>query len=442
VSNPNTDNPNKDDHPTDDLDAVVDRLKSGVADQIKVVAEESKAATAELAAVKAEVEGYRAEMAAMEQAAKSKAGLPGWENVDTDGRQRFSLMRACWGHVNKWSEQSGTKSFPEYEAVHDYSNHLRSMEAVQEKTGGAQVGVGDSGGLLVSSTMMPDMAQELEARVIAQAMGVESFTGLVGDLTINREDGGIVAYRKGEGLPITESSAQYSSLELRPLELTARTRASKKLLMQTSGRIQSLLERQLARKIALKMDLDFFKGGGGNTPVGIINAEAPASATTPFSGTPNPGDVSNWQEFSDLLETMVGALKARDAYYGYGEVKWAAHPSTFSFLRKVKNNDAVPMLFDAKMGDMQDGVSQADKLYGHRYAESTQLEAGTTADLLLFPVLSSFIAMWDTLTLFPSEHADGAFENNELAIRAVTYNDSGIYRGDHLQRASLFDVTA
>ncbi len=429
--NTNPDDSDSSDSSNEVLDDAVKRLEDGVIGQIKDVRAAQQSQADEN---KASFDQVREEIKALAEVSKTQGGLPGYNPVDTDGRQKFSLMRACMGHIEKW--QGETKSYPEYELVHEYKKHLETMEKA-----GAHSGIGDSGGLLVSTTMMPDLIAELEPNSVAIASGVELLDGLTGgNIMIPREEGGIVAYRKGEGLPITESYALYSQLELRPLELTARTRASKVLLMQTRGRIQTLLERQLARKIALKMDLDFFTGGGGNTPVGILNATAPGSATTNWTSFDNSGGNNTVLE---LLEAMVEQIKIRNAYYGFGEVMWFSHPSGFSSLRRSIDADGNRLrgVFDSIMSDTANGVSQKDRLYGHRYAETTQLAAGATGDLLLMPVKAATLAIWDTLQIFPSEHADGAFENNEIAIRAVTYNDSAIYRGDHLQRASNFDTT-
>lgn len=422
--------------PSAAVDEIVRRIsvevKEPITEQIKAIDQKYVGLNTEFAQVKTDLN-------AVIKASQDKAGLPGYQKdqaaLDPEDPRRFSLLRACWGHMNKWSQESGTKSFPEYEAVHDY----RKIALAEREKAGSQVGIGDTGGLLVTTTMLPDLIKELEANIVAVAAGVEFASGLSGGpISLPRDEGGITAYRKGEGLPITESFNAFSQMEFRPLEVAARTRVSRSLLNQTRGRIRTILDRNLARKLALKMDLDFFSGGGGNTPNGILNASAVAGASTPTGAglVYGPGAA---QTVSAFLEAMVGALKGRNAYTGYGEVKWFANPLTFSAFRKtVDTTGQVVKLFDNMFSDAVNGVSQTDRLWGHRYAETTQLiGVDDTAQLLLFPVLAATMLMWETLEIFPSEHAVGAFENNELAIRAVAYNDSGIYRGDYLQRATL-----
>lgn len=420
------------------VEAMGEKVKTAVTKRVDDV-ETKLAAQAE--EDKKRWEATKAQLDAIARQNRAHGGLLGYKAPDDpDDPSCPSLGRMVVGHMLGWP--SSFKSGPEYELAHEMQKAVAQNPWYAEKADGQQGGIGSSGGLFISTSMFPEILKALEANSVAEAAGVPAMTDLPpGDLHIPREDGGITAYFKGESKAITESKDSYSEVRLHARELVGLARTSKKLLMLTSGRMRNFLERRLGLKLALRRDLAFFKGSGDPEPVGVINAPVPAgvTVTTEFN---DYDDLGADQNASVKLNGMITALKARNAYNGYGEVMWFGNPKAFGALRNVRDADGNSIrLFSQIASDAEMGVSRNDRLLGHRYAETTQLDADSDSDFLLFPVEAAALAMWDVMEIRVSEDADPVFINNELFVRAVSYVDSALFRGEHVQRATNWDLT-
>lgn len=383
-------------------------------------------------------EELQREIKALGQKSQVGAGLPGYSPVNENPEKSFSLARAIEGHLEKW--QGDSKSFPEYEVVKEYEAHLKDTgQFAQLQRDGQQAGFGGQGGLLISTTMIPELLPALQANSVAMAAGVEVIDDISGGaLVLPREKGGMLAYRRGESQTIPTSREEYDFLELRPHSLAARTFLSRSLLMQTNRRAMGYSERALGRVLGLRVDLDFFKGESGDEPTGVLNAAYPDTSVSDWSGIDYEGADQN---VDDLLEDFILAPKNRNAYAGYGDFTFFSTPSGFSRLRKTKDADGRRIdIFEKRSPKVVSGVAQDDLCYGHKYAETTQLTYGTTSDDFVgFPVKAAMMGFWDTMQLFVSEHAPGAAETGDVMVRAMLFNDSAIARGEFVQRVSGWD---
>lgn len=415
------------------LDELSERLNKNLGGRIDAV----EAKTSELSEQHAATLEAVQKMAAERQA---QAGLPGYDpNASDDPEKQFSVVRALRGHLSGW--QGATKQYVEYELCHEYRKHLESsglLGALQRD--GQSSGLGDAGGLLISAQMSPTIHEELLANSVAIEAGVERLDGITGGpLRMAFEKSGHTVYWPGEGVSGTASQMAFGSVELRPHKAITQNVITREQMAQDGGTVLRSVERNMGRHIGLARDQVFFNGDGVGKPTGIKSAPTPAGGTTDFSSIDYAGAD---QTASDLLIDMQTALEERNAANGFGELFFAGRPLSFAKLRKAKDADGKSLeLFERKFGDLKNGVSQNDRLAGLRYMQTTHLSGGADADLFLFPVKAAFMAMWDTIVIERSEHAQGAWESGDLAVRAIALVDSNILRGEHLQRATGWDIT-
>jgi len=411
-----------------ELKKVLDEIRAATVERQKALEVQLQGTTDELAKLRAaqaiESEQRKKEIDAVQAALASKAGLPGYKptgNVEED----FSIARAIRGHYARWTPESGTRDFPEFDLLKDYAGHIKGLDGT----------VASHGGFLVPATFLDRLVEELLPATVALQMGVENMTGLTGgDVVMPSEKGGTTVYRKGETQQGTQSAETYGDMTLRRKELIALTKLSNSLLNQTAGKARTYVQRKMARKIGLRIDKDFFIGAGSQfIPMGLVNVTG--IKTVSWSGVTFTGATQN---ISDKLEDMKRELKRVNSYRG--RMVWVAHPDVFSKFRKAKDSQGRPIFFDANTA--KDGQTVEGQLFfGLPYFETTQLTAGATATLLLVAVEDCLMGMWDTMEIAVSDSADGVFLSNELMVRAIAYQDSLLLHPEGVCSATALDAT-
>lgn len=134
-------------------------------------------------------------------------------------------------------------------------------------------GTPSAGGYLVGTQHRPDMFIELFRKKSAlQRAGVRVINGLQGDIAVPKMTGGATAYWVSEGGAPTESQQTFGQVAMTPKTVGAFTDMSRKLIIQSSPDIESLVRSDLATVLALAVDIKGMYGtGSSNEPLGIFN---------------------------------------------------------------------------------------------------------------------------------------------------------------------------
>jgi HK97 family phage major capsid protein len=116
------------------------------------------------------------------------------------------------------------------------------------------------------------MIEKLENIMAIRRLGARILSGLEGDVPIPRQTGGATSYWVGEGASVTESQQSFDQIKLTPKTIGALTELTRKLIMQSSEDIESLVREDLALRLALGIDLAAINGSGvSGQPRGILN---------------------------------------------------------------------------------------------------------------------------------------------------------------------------
>jgi HK97 family phage major capsid protein len=133
------------------------------------------------------------------------------------------------------------------------------------------VGTASAAGDLVFTDARPGSFIELlRNRLALASLGVQTLTGLVGPVAIPKQTGGATAYWVAEKGEPTESNPAVGQVNLNAKTLGAFTEFSRRLILQSSIDVESMVRRELATVMALEIDRAALYGTGTSSqPKGL-----------------------------------------------------------------------------------------------------------------------------------------------------------------------------
>ncbi|WP_226998583.1 phage major capsid protein [Tardibacter chloracetimidivorans] len=175
------------------------------------------------------------------------------------------------------------------------------------------VGTATAGGHTVATDLLAGSFIDMLRNALAlTGLGVRMLTDLNGNIAIPRQTGGATAYWVGEAVALTESQQAFDQVAMSPKTLGAFTDYGRQLLMQSSIDIESFVRSDIAKVIALAIDLAGVNGSGtSNQPRGIMQTAGIGSV----AGGTN-GAAPTWDHMVDL-ETAVSVANADLGSLGY-----------------------------------------------------------------------------------------------------------------------------
>lgn len=166
------------------------------------------------------------------------------------------------------------------------------------------VGTPTAGGNLVSTDLLAaSFIDLLRNRMVMTRLGARTLTGLVGDIAIPRQSGGGTAYWVAESGAPTESQQTVDQVTMQPKTVGAYTDFSRKLMLQSSIDVESMVRGDLAMVLGLEIDRAALYGtGAANQPSGLKIA----------TGLNTSDFAANTPTFAEIigLETLVAADNA------------------------------------------------------------------------------------------------------------------------------------
>jgi len=135
------------------------------------------------------------------------------------------------------------------------------------------VGTATAGGHTVQTDLLASSFIELLVnQMVVMSLGTTMLRDLNGNVAIPRQTGGATAYWLAESGAPTESQQAFDQVTLTPKTVGAFTDYSRQLLLQSSMDVEGFVRMDLARTLALAIDLAAINGSGSsNQPRGIIN---------------------------------------------------------------------------------------------------------------------------------------------------------------------------
>jgi HK97 family phage major capsid protein/HK97 family phage prohead protease len=200
--------------------------------------------------------------------------------------QRYSITRAIRAMVDRdWSaagferechnailKRAGLGDAPNGGFYVPYEVQKRDLTA----------GTGSQGGFLVATdNLASSFVELLRNRTLVGQLGATMLSGLVGNVTIPRQTSANSAtWLANEASTITETNAAFGQIAMSPKHVGAYQEISRQLLMQSAPSVDMLVMNDLARVIAIAIDLAALEGSGASgQPTGISQTAGIGSVT-------------------------------------------------------------------------------------------------------------------------------------------------------------------
>lgn len=243
-----------------------------------------------------------------------KEGENGSIGMDEKEKREYSLVRALRALVNPKDARAQDAATFEFEASAEVARRTSMAPQgfyVPRDVGAApspekrdmQVTVGNQGGNLVATNLMPGVIELLRNTMALQSAGITRMDGLVGDVAIPKQTGASTAYWiTPEGGTPSESTPTIGSVTLSPKTIGAFTDVTRNLLLQSSIDVEGFLRTELATVLGLGIDLAGIYGAGADgAPQGLDNVTNVGSVA--FSIDDNP----TWAEIVELRSAVASA---------------------------------------------------------------------------------------------------------------------------------------
>ena len=332
-------------------------------------------------------------------------------DLTADETQKFSVSRALMAVATQnWkgaeferecSDEISARLDAEPQGVfipHDIQqrNDRQRVALTTGPTGAALVGTDHLAGSFIDNLRDESLLMRLGARYL---------TGLRGNVDIPRKLTNAAFGWVDEDADSTLSDVTFGTLAMSPKTVTGSVAISRRSLLQHNPDIDSLILADMARGMALAVDVAGFAGAsGGQNPIGILNTTGVLTQAVATAGQPT------WEE-------IVGFETAATAANALSEGSCFVTTAAVRGYLKTARKDAGSGLFLYEMGNT------------NGYMVDVKTDAGFPANQILFGDFSQFICgMWGVLDLMPdtaTKVASGglvirAFQDMDFAVRHPT----------------------
>ncbi len=242
------------------------------------------------------------------------------------------------------------------------STGARMAQSIQGRRD-LNVTTASQGGDFVPTMLITPIIELLRNKVVLNRLGIQTMSGLSGNVAIPRQTGAATAYSVAESAALTESTQAINQVSLTPHRVGAYNEYTKQLLLQSSVDVENFIRDDLMKVIAIKLDYLGLQGSGSaSQPTGVLN--------TASVGTITFGAAATYAKMVSM-ETSLAAANADMGRMAYitdatsrGVLKSAA-----KLLVGATTVTAVP-IWDGNMGDgSTDGI-----VNGYRAAATNQVD--------------------------------------------------------------------
>lgn len=196
--------------------------------------------------------------------------------------QRFSMVKAIRAMLSgDWSKagfereaSNAAREVAQRNGAQSHGTEKGFFVPIEVQRRDLTVGTATAGGHMVATTLRPqDFIDLLRNQMVMRSLGMRTLSGLVGNADITKQTGAATAYWLAtEATAITESQQTVGLLQLRPKVVGAYTEVSRLLLQQSTPDADMFVQEDLAKVLALGIDLAAISGSGASgQPTGILN---------------------------------------------------------------------------------------------------------------------------------------------------------------------------
>ena len=174
-------------------------------------------------------------------------------------------------------------------------------------------GTATAGGNTVATDLLSgSFIDILRNAMVINSLGARMMTGLVGQVAIPKQTGSATAYWVAENAAPTESQQTFGQVTMTPKTVGGYTDISRRLLLQSSIAVESLVQTDLATVLGLAIQQAAINGtGANNQPSGLLTL-----LTSPAVVGGTNGFAPTWANMI-ALETAIASANADVGTMGY-----------------------------------------------------------------------------------------------------------------------------
>jgi HK97 family phage major capsid protein/HK97 family phage prohead protease len=358
----------------------------------------------------------------------------------SDSEQRdFSVVRAINASISRdWSgaglEREVSRTLAK-QLGRDTEGFFMPLNLRMSTRAPYAVGAAGTGGNIVATNLMADQFIDvLRNKALVMSLGPTVMSGLVGNVAIPRQITQTQTYWVTEASAITEAEATFDQVTLSPKQLGARSQYSRLMLQQSTPDIEAIVRNDLARVMALGMDLAMISGSGSSgQPRGVLNTSGIGSVAMGTNGL----QLANLDPFIDL-EKAVDVANALN-----GNLYYLTNSKVVAAAKKLKDGQNLP-LWTADHDNTTAGT--AGLINGYPVARSNQVPSnltkgtGTNLSACLFGDWSQLVVgLWGGLEILPNPYGSG-YNAGSVDIRAMQTCDLAVRHAESF--AAITDIVA
>lgn len=305
------------------------------------------------------------------------------------------------------------------------------------------VGATATGGAAVATNLLASSFIEvLRNRAMVMQLGPTMLTGLVGNVAIPRQISQTATYWVTEASAITEAEATFDQVTLSPKQLGARSQYSRLMLQQATPDIEGVVRNDLAKVMALGLDLAAINGSGSSgQPKGILNQSGIGSVAMGTNGAAFANATTASTSGLDQLIQLERAVDVANALNG--TLYYLTNAKVVGALKQLKTQYA-DYLWSANRQDTTNGTQGS--INGYDVARSNQVPSnltkgsGTNLSALIFGDFSQLlVGMWGGLEILPNPYGSG-YNAGSVDIRALQTVDLNVRHVESF--AAITDIIA
>lgn len=204
--------------------------------------------------------------------------------------KQYSFMKAIRALANPQDTRAQKEAAFEIECSHaaaEKSGKDAQGIIVPQDVLSRAINPGGSGGEVIATDLLSEsFIDVLLNRSVVLGLCTQ-LSGLVGNVDIPRMASGATGYWVGDDEDVTESQQEFDKISLSPKTVGALVEITRRQLVQSSLDMEGLVRRDIARQMALTIDLAALYGTGGDSqPTGVANTSGINSVTFAAAGKP------------------------------------------------------------------------------------------------------------------------------------------------------------
>ena len=389
-----------------------------------------------------------ARAAVLEQlGAKQEPISQGTGNVDLNAQEQrsYSVVRAINAAISgNWKEAGLEREVSsEIERQTGRSTSGFFMPHNLEMRAPYAVGAGSTGGNLVATNLLAgSFIDVLRNSALIMQMGPTMLTGLVGNVAIPRQATQTASYWVTEASAITEAEATFDQVTLSPKQIGARSQYSRLALQQTTPDIEAVVRNDLAKVLALGIDLAAISGSGSSgQPTGILNTSGIGSVAMGTNGAAFTDSASGSTSGLDQLIQLERAVDVANALNG--SLYYLTNAKVVSKLKQLKTAYGEYLWSPAEgntVAGTPGGINGYPVMRSNQVPSNLTKGSGSSLSALIFGNFSDLvIGMWGALEILPNPYGSG-YTAGSVDIRAMQTVDIAVKHAASF--AAISDIIA